>query len=293
MRLAWILAGAVAARAAMRAAEQSFPASGTDGVPSLLERTNFRGEKVTLAEGVGAVAAHCLAGAGLAGLKGAAAFAITGAVGLADDVLEPLLYRDKAGPPKGFKGHLGSLMQGTLTTGNIKILGITACSGTLALLISRTRSRRAPLTRMAEAALDTLLIAASANLANLFDLRPGRAMKTVSAAHLLISGATVLRNRGGTEGESDGIIRFTSAHVGAMAALAADDLAARSMLGDAGANVLGAAVGTRAATLFGTRARVAATIVVLALTFASEKISFSHVIATTPALRAVDEWGRV
>ena len=64
------------------------------------------------------------------------------------------------------------------------------------------------------------------------------------------------------------------------------------MLGDAGANVLGAAVGTAATRLLPAPARIGLLGGVVALTLASEKVSFSAVIERTPALRALDRLGR-
>ena len=63
------------------------------------------------------------------------------------------------------------------------------------------------------------------------------------------------------------------------------------MLGDLGANTLGALVGVRLADA-SPRTRAGAAAVICALTLASERVSFSPVIDTTPALRWVDQLGR-
>src|SRR5699024_5117178 len=70
------------------------------------------------------------------------------------------------------------------------------------------------------------------------------------------------------------------------------DLREHGMLGDSGANILGAAVGVSAARALSVPARLALLSVVVALTLASERVSFSAVIDSTPALRTVDAWGR-
>ena len=71
-----------------------------------------------------------------------------------------------------------------------------------------------------------------------------------------------------------------------------DDLAGRSMLGDSGANPLGALVGLALLRAGGPRARTATAAALVALTLLSERVSFTRVIEQTPWLRRLDEWGR-
>jgi UDP-N-acetylmuramyl pentapeptide phosphotransferase/UDP-N-acetylglucosamine-1-phosphate transferase len=71
-----------------------------------------------------------------------------------------------------------------------------------------------------------------------------------------------------------------------------EDLTERLMLGDAGANVLGAALGVGALLEFGPEARTATVIVLAVLNVAAEAGSFSRVIEATPALRHLDRLGR-
>jgi len=70
------------------------------------------------------------------------------------------------------------------------------------------------------------------------------------------------------------------------------DLAAKSMLGDCGANALGAAVATVAADVLPRPARMLALIAVAGLNLASERVSFTAVIEKTPWLRRLDQLGR-
>lgn len=121
--------------------------------------------------------------------------------------------------------------------------------------------------------LDTALVAGTANVVNLLDLRPGRAAKVLLAGGLLTA-----RAGGG-------------AVAGAAAGSLPVDLSARAMLGDAGANGLGAALGV---TLLPAPRwlRVALLAGVLGLNVASEKVSFTAVIADHPVLNRIDEWGR-
>jgi len=64
------------------------------------------------------------------------------------------------------------------------------------------------------------------------------------------------------------------------------------MLGDAGANALGALLGAAVAAGLPRSARLAVLAGVVGLTAASEKVSFTKVIARTPALNKLDMLGR-
>ncbi|QZN84413.1 hypothetical protein [Cellulomonas sp. C5510] len=249
------------------------------------ERTNHRGEPVSLLGGP-AVAAGVLAG-GLVGAPstrdGAALAVATGAAtafGLVDDLTE-----DREGAVrKGLKGHLGALARGEVTTGGLKVLGIGAGALVAAALSrphdARTAGRSRVVLRLVDVAVDGALVAASANLVNLLDLRPGRALK---AAGIAAAPAGVLGGRGGAT---------AAAVLGAVAAELPDDLAERDMLGDSGANAVGAALGVVAVQQCPRPVRAALLAGVVALTVASERISFTQVIARTPVLREVDGWGR-
>jgi UDP-N-acetylmuramyl pentapeptide phosphotransferase/UDP-N-acetylglucosamine-1-phosphate transferase len=278
-RVALVVAGGVAARAALRQVRAS-PRAAT------LERTNFRGRPVTLAAGPAlAAAASTTAALGTAlrpgGLPVAAA-ALTaglgsGAVGLYDDVV--------GGRPghqaKGFRGHLAALRHGRVTSGLVKIAGVGAAGLAAAALLpsgpAGRRSRR-PARRAAEVLLGAGVIAGTANLVNLLDLRPGRAAK----AGLLL-GAPLLGGPAGT---------VVAGPMGAAAALLPDDLGERVMLGDAGANALGALLGVALASRTGLPGRAALLAGIAGLTAASERVSFTEVIARTPGLRELDALGR-
>ena len=64
------------------------------------------------------------------------------------------------------------------------------------------------------------------------------------------------------------------------------------MLGDGGANAIGAVLGLRLATVGGPGFRAGVLAVLAAATLASEKVSFTKVIESTPVLREVDALGR-
>lgn len=258
-----------------------------------LERTNFRGERVTLFEGIevaSALAAGCLVGLGM---PSAASMALVGVVGLGDDVLEPIFMRGDEKPPKGLKGHLGALARGRLTTGNVKILGIAAAAGVLARECGRARGKAGSDGLCASVALsvvdrglDTVLIAASANLANLFDLRPSRALKATTLGALLALAGPA------TNASVPSRAALASAQTAAVILAAPRDFGARGMLGDAGANALGANVGVLAALSSSRAFRAAVASAAVGLTLVSERVSFTRVIASSEILTAIDEWGR-
>src|SRR5258708_6024638 len=83
-----------------------------------------------------------------------------------------------------------------------------------------------------------------------------------------------------------------AAPAGAALAVLPEDLGERAMLGDAGANALGAMLGVAAAASLGRPARTGILAGIVALTAASEKVSFTTVIARTPALNWLDMLGR-
>ena len=64
------------------------------------------------------------------------------------------------------------------------------------------------------------------------------------------------------------------------------------MLGDAGANALGALLGLAATITLSRPGRLVVLGTVVALTAASEKISFTRVIAGNPVLNGIDMLGR-
>ena len=237
-------------------------------------RTNHAGSPVTLAEGPVAVLA-ALAGtaAGIvagspAGVGAAAAVAATGAgaVGAYDD-----MYGSTQA--KGFRGHLRALRSGTVTSGTVKIAGVGASALAASAIIGCRRGRRLG-GRLTEGVLDTALIAGTANLTNLFDLRPGRAAKIVLLLGAALAGVG------------------SAPYVGAAAGCLPADLGERAMLGDCGANGLGAGIGAVAAARLPVAGKVVALLAVIGLTAASERVSFTAVIEATPALRWLDRLGR-
>ena len=245
------VAGAAVARAA-QAVLTSRPPGGVER----WTRSNHRGAPVSLLSGPAlAVAAGAVANlprtAALVAATGA------GAVGAYDDA-------SGARHPhaKGFRGHASALRQGRVTGGAVKVLGI----GATGLLAGRLLGRASATDLLVRGA----VVAGSANLVNLLDLRPGRALKAGSAAALAL----------GQPGPA-----------AAALALLPEDLGEQTMLGDAGANALGAVLGLALLDRHPARARSALAGLVV-LTAASEVVSYSRVIDAVPPLRWVDRLGR-
>ncbi|BCJ74213.1 hypothetical protein CS0771_37570 [Catellatospora sp. IY07-71] len=272
-RVALIGLGAYGARAALRTAR-------TRPEAAQLERTNFRGRTVTLAGGPALAVSASLSSALGAGDARTATAALAaglsgGAVGLYDDIVGA--RPDQRGD-KGFRGHLRALREGRVTSGLVKIAGVGAGALAAAALLPDRRGR-GRLGRAVEVALGAGVIAGSANLYNLLDLRPGRALK----AGLLVGAPLTATRAGG----------LAAGPVGASAGLLPDDLGEEIMLGDSGANALGALLGVAATARTGLLGRAALLTGLGALTLASEKVSFTKVIERTPVLREIDAWGRL
>jgi hypothetical protein len=138
------------------------------------------------------------------------------------------------------------------TTGTVKLVAIPA----VALLATRRLS-------------SALVVALAANALNQLDTAPGRALK----AYLAL--AVPLR-----------------APMRLAVLLLPYDLREMGMLGDAGANALGALLGLKSVARLSGRGRVAAIGVLVGLTFLGEKVSFGRMIERTPILRELDRLGR-
>ena len=290
------------------------------------ERTNFHGATVSLRGGVAmagasvasAAVASVLSDQPRAALGGAVAALGGGLAGYIDDVDQGA--HDGGKVAKGLKGHLGALAHGQVTTGVIKIAGIGASALAASALVGSKATSVSG--KAADLALNTVLIAGAANLANLLDLRPGRALKaTVLVAAPLsyfscadaktpASGASVTSATASVTSGASGAPSATPAapasasgasaqrllasglNAAAITALV-EDLQETTMLGDTGANAAGALLGTSLAANDSWKLRLGATLGVVGLILASEKVSFSKVIAANPALNWLDQlWRR-
>jgi UDP-N-acetylmuramyl pentapeptide phosphotransferase/UDP-N-acetylglucosamine-1-phosphate transferase len=247
-------------------------------------RTNYRGRDVATAGGLVLIAAVVLAEPVLSAVGRYGEIALAdrdarravvaavvgfGLLGLLDD-----LTGDTS--TTGYRGHLRALLKGEVTTGVLKILG----GGIVALAVTAMAVDDRGLGWIL---VDAALVALSANLANLLDRRPGRTGKVAAVAGAVVCAAS------GFDPAVAGVALVTGATVG----LLLPDLREELMIGDTGSNPMGAAVGLGVVIAFGPVVRVAVLVAVLALNLASERVSFTAVIERTPALRRLDQLGRL
>jgi Glycosyl transferase family 2 len=139
------------------------------------------------------------------------------------------------------------------TTGVLKLVGIPLYG------LVRTRSLSG-----------ALLVGLSANALNQLDTRPGRALKAY-----LVVGATL------------------RAPLGVAVLLAPYDLREMAMLGDTGANALGAVLALNSVERVTGRGRWLLIGALLGFTALGERTSLGQLIERSPVLRRFDEWGRV
>lgn len=277
--------------------------------------TNYRGRRVYY--GLGLV---WLLWAGCAILAGLAPASIAG-----ESTLRILLF---AGPlalvcfalgvvddaygtsdARGFKGHIKALLAGRLTTGGLKLFGVSFASLVVALAVARLApwgvtaegsGLAGSVTRWGFALIAGAAIALTSNFVNLTDLRPGRALKVHSLLAVFGVLSTALLFGGNAEvfdvtlsGRAIDVISLLMFALGPVFAVWGHDLGERGMLGDAGANPMGAVAGLFIVAGLPRWALVAYFIAVFALNLASEKVSFSRVIAASPLLSRIDNLGRL
>jgi UDP-N-acetylmuramyl pentapeptide phosphotransferase/UDP-N-acetylglucosamine-1-phosphate transferase len=253
--------------------------------PAALLRTNFHGKEIPVIGGLVIVSGLLAGEVALAvtylldkGGRSAVTFASRDhwgllvaalgffAVGLLDDLAG-------SGHSRGFRGHLRAIARGELSTGAIKALGGAAIGLIVGALWEGS---------LGPALLDAGIVALSANIVNLLDLRPGRAAKAFLIAWGVLAAATW--------GSAYVVLSLPVA--AATLLWLAPDLTERGMLGDVGANLLGAVLGAGVALSLTVRGRLVVLLALVVLTAASERWSFSRAINKVPPLRWLDRIGR-
>ncbi|NMB01207.1 MAG: UDP-N-acetylmuramyl pentapeptide phosphotransferase [Firmicutes bacterium] len=169
---------------------------------------------------------------------------------------------------KGFRGHFS---QRTLSTGALKAWG----GGIASVVVSAQFG-----TGVLDVLISAALIALAANFLNLLDLRPGRAGKAffVLGFPLLLFGGQTLQS--------------VSVVLLAVLGYLPWDLKRKAMMGDTGANPLGATLGYFAALHFPVFAKVVLLTVLASLNIVAEKVSFSRIIESNRFLQFLDRLGR-
>jgi UDP-GlcNAc:undecaprenyl-phosphate GlcNAc-1-phosphate transferase len=236
------------------------------------------------------------------------------AFGLVDDVFG-------GSGVKGFRGHLRELAAGRLSTGGLKLVGI----GLLALVAgSQTLAAIAPLQNSATSGFNigqtalglvgwacaSLVIALAANFVNLTDLRPGRAIKVYGLlaavgcvwaglamwqSYLVQTAAAQTELLAGVPSGVWAAAWFLCLAVlvfGPVLAVWRFDVGESAMLGDAGANAMGALAGFLLVWRSPLWVVAVLAVVLFALNLASERVSFSAVIERVAFLKWVDGLGR-
>jgi UDP-GlcNAc:undecaprenyl-phosphate/decaprenyl-phosphate GlcNAc-1-phosphate transferase len=248
-----------------------------------LARENYRGRRAAFPAGAVLVACSLIALAPLAILDDRAdldlldpdlrrfAVYVLGVtlLGLIDDALG-----GHAEAPRGWRGHARAIASGRLSTGAIK------AAGALALAAYATSGLG---DRDFAYVADLALLLLTTNLFNLLDLRPGRVEKVFVAllAAMCVGALTVEP------------LELLGIFIGPVLVGAVYTLRERAMLGDTGANLVGALAGVTLLVTLGDTGRYVALGIVAALNIYGEFRSISRTIEAVPLLRSLDSLGRV
>ena len=172
----------------------------------------------------------------------------------------------------GLIGHFKALFKGSPTTGAFKAL----LGGFVGLTLAVTLSKSIPNIIVA-----TLVVALSTNMMNLFDLRPGRAIKAYVILAIIIFLASAKFNR-----------EVMMLIVPAVLAYFYFDLRALTMMGDAGSNVLGVSIGVFIVSSFDLPVQLVSLVLLVAIHVLTEKFSLTKIIENNKFLDYVDKLGR-
>jgi UDP-N-acetylmuramyl pentapeptide phosphotransferase/UDP-N-acetylglucosamine-1-phosphate transferase len=200
------------------------------------------------------------------------------ALGLIDDTLGERAHgggdaEGERAAPRGWRGHASAVLRGELSTGALKAAGSLG----LALLAMSWLGLSDGRWLLAAG-----VLVLATNAFNLLDLRPGRSTK-----------AFVLLGLGLGIGSGSPRQLWTLGLFAAPALVAGlYDLRERAMLGDTGANLLGALAGLWLVLALSGTGQVIALVLLAALTLYGELRSISGFVERTPGLRHLDSLGR-
>ena len=172
----------------------------------------------------------------------------------------------------GLKGHFKSLFKGTLTTGGFKAL----FGGFVGLIISVSISKD-----IIDIVVNTLVIALSTNLMNLFDLRPRSTIKV----YLVIMITIFFTLSGYIQILPLLILPNVLAYFNF-------DLKAKAMMGDTGSNVLGISIGILMVLGYTLKVRIVWLVFLVLIHLLTEKFSLTKIIEKNKVLNFIDRLGR-
>lgn len=201
-------------------------------------------------------------------------------LGLLDDLIR---NRERG----GFSGHFKRLLKG----GGVSTALIKAVFG-LALCLGVSLCDAGGTVKWSDVAMNTLILALSANAVNLLDVKPGRAIKGfIVAMAIVIGGSWALQHAGYGVTVTLGSLVLLAPFVLWALATWRFDLGCRSMMGDAGSNTLGAILGLTLVWELSTPARAAALGLLIAYHLVAELGSLSAIISGVAPLRWLDNLG--
>jgi UDP-GlcNAc:undecaprenyl-phosphate GlcNAc-1-phosphate transferase len=185
-------------------------------------------------------------------------------LGLVDDTL--------AGQPRGWRGHGRALLRRQLSTGALK------AAGSLGLALYAMSYAGLSTGRWL---LASAVLVLATNVFNLLDLRPGRATKVfvLLGAGLTIGAASVRP------------LWALGLFVGPALIAGVYDLRERAMLGDTGANLIGALAGLWLVLTLSGLGQAIALSLLAAITIYGELRSITELVERMPLLRRLDSWG--
>jgi UDP-N-acetylmuramyl pentapeptide phosphotransferase/UDP-N-acetylglucosamine-1-phosphate transferase len=185
-------------------------------------------------------------------------------LGLVDDTL--------AGEPRGWRGHGAAVLRGQLSSGALKAAGSLGLALYAMGYVGLSTGRWL---------LASAVVVLATNVFNLLDLRPGRASKVFVLLGVgLTLGAMSVRP-----------LWALGLFVGPALVAGVYDLRERAMLGDTGANLLGALAGLWLVLTLSELGQAIALVVLAWITVYGELRSISKLVERVPLLRGLDSWG--